>query len=208
MLLESALRLEKAGIRDWLFILTDHEEIETGGSLRDQGACLLGAAFPSLAKRRIYSFDCCGIGDSVVLSTTLDTLAERSLRGSLHAAIAANRERALLAARRLGMGQLLLAPTPFSDDAGFFRAGIAAQTVTTLPQAESNRLSVLARRDPLLAKSLIGQPLDMVESERNPALPRLPDTWRAFNGPDDSLRRLTPEHFRMVERFAEALCGR
>jgi hypothetical protein len=32
---------------------------------------------------------------------------------------------------------LALPPTPFSDDAGFLRAGLAAQTITVLPAKEA-----------------------------------------------------------------------
>ncbi|MCL2793630.1 MAG: hypothetical protein FWD87_11150 [Spirochaetaceae bacterium] len=50
-------------------------------------------------------------------------------------------------------------PTPFSDDAGFLRAGLAAQTITMLPTAECARLVSALRTSPDLAGALINAEL-------------------------------------------------
>jgi hypothetical protein len=98
------------------------------------------------------------------------------------------------------MDKALLLPTPFSDDAGFLRAGIPAQTITVLPGNEAGPFISHLRNKPGLAQALINRE---VQKEYDPRL--IPETWRRLNGPEDSRHRLTPEHFSQVVRFACAL---
>ena len=112
------------------------------------------------------------------------------------------RKFALDTARNLNMAKVLLAPAPFSDDAGFFRAGLIAQTITMLPSSECIKLVADLRKNPELAEAFIN-----AEIRQTNRLMAIPDTWRGLNSPIDSHLRLTPEHFRTVVRFAEALCS-
>jgi hypothetical protein len=96
---------------------------------------------------------------------------------------------------------VLLSPTPFSDDVGFFRAGLAAQTITMLPSSECIRLVSELRKNQDYADVLINS-----EQRRNNRFQFIPDTWRSLNTSADSYLRLTPPHFRTVARFAESLC--
>jgi hypothetical protein len=100
------------------------------------------------------------------------------------------------------MAKVLLAPAPFSDDAGFFRAGLIAQTVTMLPSNECIRLVADLHKNPDFAEALISAKM----RQANPSMP-IPDTWRCLNSPMDNHLRLTPEHFRTVVKFAETLCS-
>jgi len=104
-------------------------------------------------------------------------------------------------ALNLGIKKVLLAPTPFSDDAGFFRAGLMAQTITMLPSEECIRLVSELRKNPEFTDVLI-----RAELQKSRLIYSIPDTWRSLNTPRDSYLRLTPANFRTVVRFAEELC--
>ena len=110
---------------------------------------------------------------------------------------------ALDTARESRMTKVLLAPTPFSDDLGFFRAGLAAQTITMLPSEECNFLVSELRKNPFFTDVLIS-----ANMRRNTRLQSIPETWRALNTAIDSYLRLTPNNFKRVVNFAEALCSR
>jgi hypothetical protein len=96
---------------------------------------------------------------------------------------------------------VLLAPTPFSDDAGFLRAGLSAQTITALPSEEAAGLASLLRNKPEFINALISREAQKIEGEL-----LLPETWRVFNSPADGPDRLTPKNFSRVVKFACALC--
>jgi hypothetical protein len=98
------------------------------------------------------------------------------------------------------MDKVLLAPVPFSDDLGFLRAGITAQTITVLPSEEA---ALLAAN---LHKQGFADALIKGEAQSPRLKPLIPETWKSLNGPLDIPERLTPQHYRMVVRFACALC--
>jgi hypothetical protein len=207
LLIQTALKLQADKVFNWLIVFTDKEELDPGESIQNQGAYMLASGFrdAGLENAHIYSFDTCGAGDTLIISTTVELLLKE--RGSnqgkekIRHAIQDLRERALRTAADLGMRKVLLMPTPFSDDAGFFRAGLAAQTITMLPSIECTRLAAALRKNPLFADALISREVQRTHDRR-----LIPETWRSLNGPGDSYIRLTPRHFPLVLRFAQALC--
>ena len=204
LLLETAIKLKTAGEKNWIIIFTDKEELKTGEKLEDQGSYSLAAGLKNLKMEnpKIFSFDACGIGDTLVISTTLEYLVKREGGGEkMREPMLELRNLALDTARNLGMLKVLLAPTPFSDDAGFFRAGIAAQAITMLPSEECIQLVSELRKNPGFANTLI-----TTEWQQNDRIQSIPETWRSLNSRSDSYLRLTPRYFRTVVRFAEALC--
>jgi len=204
LLIETATRLMKKKKINWLIIFTDREELKTGDKIKFQGAYALAEGLKNLKmeKARVFIFDVCGRGDTLVISTTLESLLKKETPGEKLKDSLALRKFALDTARNLNMAKVLLAPTPFSDDAGFFRAGLIAQTVTMLPSRECIQLVADIRKNPEFADALIN-----AETRQANRLISIPDTWRGLNSPIDSHLRLTPEHFRTVVRFAEALCS-
>jgi hypothetical protein len=204
ILLETASKLKKGGAHNWIIIFTDKEELKPSEGIQAQGAYALAIGLKSLKieNHKIFSFDACGTGDTLIISTTLEYLLKKEGGGEkLRESTMELRNIALDTARNLGMKKVLLSPTPFSDDVGFFRAGLAAQTITMLPSEECIRLVSALRKNPDYADALINQ-----EQRKNNRLQFIPDTWRGLNTPTDSYLRLTPPHFRTVARFAEALC--
>jgi hypothetical protein len=204
LLLETALKLREDRVSGWLIIFTDKEELSPGDRLTDQGSYTLARGFlkAGLGGAELFSFDACGVGDTLVISTAADELLKtRAGAGTRRARerVRDLRERALETARLLGMDKVLLLPTPFSDDAGFLRGGMAAQTITVLPQEEASRVAQAQRKNPGLARAL-------VSGEGGGPPPLLPETWRTLNGPADSRLRLTPRHYGRIVRFARALC--
>jgi hypothetical protein len=189
-----------------LFIFTDGEELSGGESLRNQGSYSLGRYLKEqgLSPVRIFCFDACGTGDTLIISTAADHLLEgREKSGAAEALrkkVQELRSAALEAARTARLEQVLLLPTPFSDDAGFLRAGLAAQTITVLPQKEAAPFAALVRRKKDAAAALLSSAARPPEDRRS-----IPETWRCLNGPSDSPLRLTPEYWKQVTAFAAAL---
>ena len=206
ILIETALTLIREKIHSWLVIFTDKEELKTGEGIRNQGAYTLASGFreTELENARIYNFDACGTGDTLIISTTAEYLLRNEnaqRRDTIRTGIKTLRDTALETARDLHMEKVMLLPTPFSDDAGFMAAGIAAQTITMLPSDECTQLVSILRKAPGFANAFVNQNM------RNSVnMKMIPETWRIINSPTDSHLRLTPRNFRLVQRFAGALC--
>jgi hypothetical protein len=205
-LLKAALRLGELGADYWIIIFTDKEELGAGEGIRDQGSFTLAEKLKTwgLGKARVFNFDACGTGDTFVISSTTDYLLKNDKRPGLRGtkqSLLSLRDHALDTARYLRLSKVLLVPTPFSDDAGFLRAGIPAQTITMLPAEEAAPYASLLRKRPEFADSLIA---GTIENKADRLL--IPETWRCLNGPSDSHLRLTPEFYDRVVRFAVELC--
>jgi hypothetical protein len=206
MLIKTALKMREDKMDRWLIIFTDKEELVRGEGIRDQGAYTLAKNLKKrgFEKTRVFIFDACGTGDTLIISTMADHLLKNEQGpGTVRTRhlVAQLRNGALKAARNLLLEKVLLLPTPFSDDAGFLRAGIAAQTITVLPAEEAAPFVSLLRNKPDLAGALVSR-----EAQKVHDLSLMPKTWRRLNGPGDSQSRLTPRYFGQVVRFAYALC--
>jgi hypothetical protein len=206
LLIETAIKLMKGKVNNWAIVFTDKEELKPGETIQDQGAYTLAAGFrdAGMENARIYSFDACGTGDTLIISSTVELMLKgegNQTKEKIRASIQELREKALVTARDLRMVKVLLAPTPFSDDAGFFRAGVAAQTITMLPSEECTNLVSTLRKNPQFAEALISREEQELHYRR-----LIPETWRSLNSSSDSPLRLTPQHFKTVVRFADALC--
>jgi hypothetical protein len=206
-LVKTALRLTEQGADYWIIIFTDKEELGTGETVRDQGSFGLAEKLRGwgLGDARVYIFDACGTGDTLIISGTADYFLRNDERPGIFRTkqlINGLRDHALDTARYLRMDRVLLVPTPFSDDAGFLRAGIPAQTITILPAKEAGPYASLLRKRPDFPERLING-----EVRQGADRLSIPETWRCLNGPSDSHLRLTPEFFDRVVRFAAELCG-
>jgi hypothetical protein len=206
LLLKAARRLIEQETDYWIIIFTDKEELSKGESVENQGSFSLAEYLrkAGLADSRIYIFDACGSGDTLVISTTTDYLLRNdNRRGVLKARqlIQGLRTRALDNADYLNLPKVLCVPTPFSDDAGFFKAGLTAQTITVLPGSEAGSYASLLRKRPEFADFLIAGD---IKSNADRLL--VPETWRSLNGPSDSYLKLTPQFYDRIVRFAASLC--
>jgi hypothetical protein len=205
-LIKTALRLEARMIGNWIIIFTDKEELSAGEGITNQGSYTLAETLlkGGLSKARVYIFDACGAGDTLIISTTTDHLLRNDTGPGIRKAkqhIQGLRDHALEAARNLNLQKVLLLPTPFSDDAGFLRAGIPAQTITMLPGAEASPFAALLRGQPDFSDALLSREIQETANKQ-----RIPKTWRSLNGPADSHLRLTPEYYDQIVRFAIDLC--
>jgi hypothetical protein len=194
--------------RDPLFIFTDGEELSGDETLLDQGSYSLGLYLKEngMGDARIFTFDACGTGDSLIISTAADTLLKNETGSGAEGRrqkVRQLRSFALEAARTARLEKVLLLPTPFSEDAGFLRSGLAAQTVTVLPREEAAAYASLARCKEETAAAVRLSSAALSPADRQ----RIPETWRCLNGPGDKALRLTPEHWKQVINFAEALAG-
>jgi hypothetical protein len=205
-LLRAASLLALRGLGKWIIVFTDKEELTAGESFEDLGSFTLAEKMKSwgLEKSKIFNFDVCGAGDTFILSTTTDLIVKNNDRPNIRKLkknIIALRDHALETAHLLRMDKVLLAPTPFCDDIGFLKAGLAAQTVTILPDEEARQYESLLRKRPSFANSLISGEINKPAERRC-----LPETWRGLNRPTDDHSRLTPEFFEQVVNFAVELC--
>jgi hypothetical protein len=212
MLVDAALDFREAGEAEPspVIFFTDKEELKTGETLEEQGAYALALYLKEKNfDGKIFIFDACGTGDTLIISTAADTLLRSGATGAAFRRRAqALRTRALEAARNAGIEKALLLPTPFSDDAGFFRAGLCAQTITVLPAGEAAAFFAVVRRQGGMQNC--GQndaARALLSSAVPPPVDRrlIPETWRNLNGPADSHIRLTTEHWKKVVAFAGAL---
>jgi hypothetical protein len=205
-LLKAAVKMGEQGLDYWIIIFTDKEELKAGEGIQDQGSFSLAEKLRTwgLGDARVFNFDACGTGDTFVVSSTTDYLLKNDDRPGIRKAkqlVLNLRDHALDTARFLRMSKVLLIPTPFSDDAGFLRAGLPAQTITMLPSSEAAAYASLLRKRPEFADFLIA---GEIKSSSDRLL--VPETWRCLNGPSDSHLRLTPEFYAQVVRFAVGLC--
>jgi hypothetical protein len=214
MLIETAVRLVEEAAAGWSVVFTDKEELGADGKLLQQGSYNLATALkkaPLGQAGGFFIFDACGRGDTLVISTT----AERFLKSAsgekaarMEKAVTTMRTRALEAAGKAGVSRVMLLPTPFSDDAGFLRAGVAAQTITVLPREEVALFTQAARANPLNKHALVNKRAEQAAeqaAERAGKPFYRPETWRFLNGPSDTVNTLTPAFFSQTEAFALAL---
>ncbi|MDR0316029.1 MAG: M28 family peptidase [Treponema sp.] len=207
LLLKAALRLTAQGADHWIIIFTDKEELQSGEGFQDQGAFSLAEKLKAwgLGGARIFNFDACGTGDTFIFSGTGDYLLKNNGRPGLRMTkqrIRELREQALHTARKLQLARVLSVPAPFSDDAGFLRAGLPALTITMLPAIEAASYASLLQNQPGFADIVIAG-----SGGDTAARMQLPETWRCLNGPLDSHLRLTPEYYDQIIRFATGLCN-
>jgi len=204
-LLNTALILAKKNSNNWIIVFTDKEELSAGESFEDQGSYTLAKKIKTwgLEKAKMFNFDACGTGDVFIISTTTDHMLKKSESSNINrvsSAIKKLRDHALVTANNLRMDKVLLAPTPFSDDIGFLRAGLASQTVTVLPAQEADKYESLLRNRPDFADIIISGEIKVPAERRH-----LPETWRCINNANDTHSRLTPEHFPQTIKFMTEL---
>ena len=205
-LLKTAAILADSGDDNWIIIFTDKEELKAGDKIEAQGSFSLAKKLKSysLENAKIYNFDACGTGDTLIISSTTDHILKNGERPGLIEArklIIQLRDHALAAAHSLRLDKVLLAPTPFSDDAGFLRAGLPSQTITMLPAREANTYVSLLRKNPDFADILIAGKFNSLNERR-----QIPETWRVINSAADIHLRLTPQYFAQVINLAAGLC--
>jgi hypothetical protein len=200
------LKLEERKAGNWIIIFTDKEELGAGEGITDQGSYTLAETLRQggLGDARVFIFDACGAGDTLIISTTTDHLLRNDEGPGIRKArrhIQGLRHHALKTARDLNLQKVLLLPTPFSDDAGFLRAGIPAQTITMLPAAEAHPFATLLHGQPEFSDALLSREIRAAADKE-----RIPATGRSLNSPADSHLRLSPEYYGQIVGFAAGLC--
>lgn len=204
-LAEAARQLGQERTGGWAVVFTDREEAAGVNGAQGQGACALAQGLESIlpGATDIYIFDACGRGDTIILSTTIDRLLadeNAPALGNARTRLHGLRRQALDAAQDIAGQDVFLAPTPFSDDAGFLAAGVLAQTITLLPSDEAQALLAGAGRSKAQRSALVARS----EATDDSALPY---TWQLFHSPEDTLESLTPSSFSRMVRLQVALCS-
>ncbi len=197
---------ESAGprVHNTRIILTDGEEAAGTRGILAQGSFALGSGFRKLgfSQDEVFVLDACGRGDTLIVSTAgLDRKMGKALADkmmNLHAY-------AKSIARSAAPESWLALPTPYSDNAGFLAAGIAAQTITVLPSREATAL-LAATRD----FALQGAVLEAVSRNRYgelsaEAAAAVPQTWKLMHTAEDTASTLNAGAFSLIERFLARL---
>jgi len=206
-LLNAALTLVSKGIENWIIVFTDKEELSAGDNFEDQGSFSLAKNLSGwgLKDEKIYIFDSCGAGEVFIFSNTTDHILKKRETANINKLrndIKELRDHALACANRLRLEKVLLAPTPFSDDAGFLRAGLASLTVTMLPSYEAEKYEAMLRSRSDYTDLIISGAIKTPDEKR-----RLPETWQNLNSARDTPSRLTPQYFKQIVNFIVELCG-
>ncbi len=202
-LMDAALILREECPEGWLVVFTDKEELTPQDGAKDQGSYGLAEGFKSIgiADAGIFNFDVCGRGDRVIISTTLGEILPKQTQTRGLAMDRLGQSSRRLRIRALEIGRILrqetmLGPVPFSDDAGFLAAGLAAQTITTLPDKEAEPYYRNIRSGRMRTDRAW---MDLRNSDG------LPETWALINGADDRPETLHYRRFGAMTRLAVAL---
>ncbi len=149
-------------------LLTDREEVDRQTGLKAQGAWHLA---DWLIKQQIsdwsfFHFDAFGRGETVVLSTTSNSLLQKSKQTS-RSTIRKNLLQHNLLKQKLQAEiseQVVPLPTPLSDDISFAMQGFSSSLLTCLPHSEAK---------------------DYARFQTTP------ETWKLINSPRDEISTLT-----------------
>ena len=187
---------------------TDGEEAAGTSGIAGQGAYALGSGLRRLKMTEddVYVFDACGRGDTLVLST-----AGLEIPGKKGARMRDLHERAIAIARETVCEKWIELHTPYSDNAGFLAAGIAAQVMTILPREEATTLM-----GALEGKSADGETAKLLKTavtlnrptDRSAVEAFIPETWRLMHTANDTGRTLTASAFSLMNEILVALACR
>ncbi|CEM61983.1 hypothetical protein DWQ65_07860 [Treponema phagedenis] len=202
-------------------IFTEGEEKGAKG-IRNQGAYALGTGLRKLRmdNEEIYVFDCCGRGDTLILSESGIYGRDSDKTQGLQAF----HERCIGYAQRACPNRFLSLLTPYSDNAGFIAAGITAQVFTVLPAVEAG---ILLKNIPVPKSGRAQEPrrffsfqkksktaaeelTDLVIKNKkpdpdSPLAALIPKTWQLMHTEKDAIDSLTPEAFLLMFRFLRFL---
>ncbi len=198
-------------------VFTDGEEAAGTKGVAGQGSFALGSGLRKLrmTDEDVYVLDATGRGDTIVLSTAALSSREGSARArkrpsGLATRLAELHGTAARLAEKAASRSWISLHTPYSDDAGFLAAGIAAQVVTVLPRDEAETLArAFAEADdrsPGETRFSREELERAITFNRNRALSRdigrvVPETWRLMHTEADRAHTLTGEAFSLMDRF-------
>lgn len=198
------------GFHNVQIIFSDGEEMGGSEGVLEQGAFGIATKFRSLGltQQDVYTFDCCGRGDFVILSQAGKGKGSISFQRQFNSLV----ERTEDLIKSVAGRKWAPLPVPYSDNAGFLACAIPAVAITLLPAQEVvSYLRELKQHPGLQAavmKSSQGQ--DVGARKIKPLEPyqvqeKMPMTWRLLHTEYDNLASLTPESFPLMEALLDAL---
>ncbi|WP_428771718.1 M28 family peptidase [Treponema sp. HNW] len=219
------------GVHNMRLIFTDGEELGGLPSAQDnrhegemQGAFALAALFKKLGitDDEVYVLDGCGRGDVLAVSTAGKNSSASSAFTRKFGFLF---DHACALAAEASSGKHICIPVPYSDNAGFLACGIPAVALTVLPSDESSVYMRRLQKDKAFERAVMNRGVaahgaGFVYSQETAARLReagidpaealllseqLPRTWRLMHTPYDDEASLTPEAFKIMERFLDIL---
>jgi len=167
-------------------LLTDREEFQFSRREEKQGAYYFARNFrgaPFL--ERVFLFDMCGIGNKLLQSSTFHNKQ--------------NPPQELKKRLEDSPFSPLSVPLPFSDDLGFYQAGVFAQLFSLLPQGELPYL-----KDWKTSQGSPSPPESYRDyKNRNPRGQRenFPPSWGVNHTLEDTIQSLQPQSFHLMKDF-------
>lgn len=184
---------QRTRIHNIRIFFTDGEECGSSAQVENQGAFSIAQLYRRLGITNddVYVFDCCGRGDTLILSTAGKwSRCSESFRKRFDDLY----ERASEIARRAAPSRWMQLPVPYSDNAGFLATGIPAVAITVLPADEATAYFKTIQKDSSIAK-------EAMIKHRN----QFPLTWQYMHTTKDNEASLTPEAFAIMERYLDIL---
>ena len=182
----AASSLQKENV---IIAFTDHEEIPHEGSAKEQGAFFLGRVLASMGIEApaVFCFDVTGHGDTVVIADTVQQVAGR------YASLQPLQQQVAL------LSKLMLASVtkhvrcveghlPFGENLGFMLAGYPALEISIVPEAQAPR-----------------RMNDFTGSVHAHSNPTAPEFWAYLHTNQDTLDRITPEAFFIMQKVLACL---
>ncbi len=182
-LISLAVKLQKQKItntHDIRIIFFDKEELIRADKHKESGSFLIGKALKDNKANTnlFFVLDACGIGDTIIISNTLDYLLERKGYKRLKNNIIVLKNHLLNYLDNNGL-QYLSLPTPMSDNFGLTVTGNPAVLISTLPYSEAMNYRF---------KKL------------------LPETWGNMHSLEDSIDKISLVTLELMNNLLTGLC--
>jgi Zn-dependent M28 family amino/carboxypeptidase len=191
-----------------LIFFTDNEEASGSKGASGQGSFALAEGFRRLKldSTWFFTFDCTGVGDCLILSTSAIELFrnEKSkampIYGQTSEIHAWTRDFLL----SVNSGDYLALATPYSDNLGLVLGGIPSVALSVLPFGEAVKFSSELAKHRVLTDVLLRKEY---RTARNDAVLSsvLPPTWKIIHSASDSRATLTKNAFALMGSLLDAL---
>jgi len=191
-------------------VLSDHEEAAESRDVKAQGTYKLGMALQQLKINNcvFFNFDMCGVGDTLILSEASEKLLEsrKKTHTEVYAKLRLLRTYAVDLLETIKNGKYFSLRTPFSDNLGLVLQGYPAMQICVLPYEEALRYRTGLENLKRGVQSMSGK-IDGIRSHsiRQKYAAIQPLTWRLRHTPHDTVEKLSPEAFRLMQILLKKL---
>ncbi len=191
-------------------ILSDHEETSDSSQIKAQGTYKLGMALQQLkiVNCVFFNFDMCGVGDTLILSEAGEKLLEnhRKTHTEIYSKLQLLKSYTSGLLETIKQGRYCSIRTPFSDNLGLLLQGYPAMQICILPYEEAVQYQKSLKNLKGAMESLKGK-IDAINSRsiKTKYATIQPLTWRIRHTQDDTVDKLSPEAFKLMQILLKKL---